>query len=126
MKEKDIEDTYVFEVVLDEIFLQTRTHSTYKPVSKVPPVFRDLALIMDENQNVGEIIEAIYRVDKKMIKNVEVFDVYKGENIEAGKKSVAVKIMLEEQDTLTDEVINQKMTKIIKSLEYQYKVTLRS
>ena len=81
---------------------------------------------MDENQNVGEIIEAIYRVDKKMIKNVEVFDVYKGENIEAGKKSVAVKIMLEGQDTLTDEVINQKMTKIIKSLEYQYKVTLRS
>ena len=126
MKEKDIEDTYVFEVALDEIFLQTRTHSTYKPVSKVPPVFRDLALIMDENQNVGEIIEAIYRVDKKMIKNVEVFDVYKGENIEAGKKSVAVKIMLEGQDTLTDEVINQKMTKIIKSLEYQYKVTLRS
>ncbi len=126
MKEKDVEDTYVFEVALDEIFLQTKPHSTYKPISKVPPVFRDLALIMDENQNVGEIIEAIYRVDKKMIKNVEVFDVYKGENIEAGKKSVAVKIMLEEQDTLTDEVINQKMTKIIKSLEYQYKVTLRS
>ena len=80
---------------------------------------------MDNNQSIGEIIDAIYRVDRKMIKQVEVFDVYSGENIEDGKKSVALKVMLESEDTLTDEVINQKITKIIKSLEYQYHVTLR-
>jgi len=125
LKENDIEDTYVFEIALDEIFMSDGKTPVYKTVSKVPPVFRDLALIMDVNQNVGQIIEAIYRVDKKMIKNVEVFDVYMGEAIGENKKSVAVKIMLEEQDTLTDDVINAKMNKIIKSLEYQYHVELR-
>lgn len=126
MKKQDIEDTYVFEIVLDEIFMKESEITKFTPISKVPPVFRDLAFIMDINQEVGEIINSIYRVDKKMIKDVEVFDVYCGENIENGKKSVAIKIMLESTDTLTDEIINAKMTKIIKSLEYQYHITLRA
>lgn len=124
-KDEDIEDTYVFEINLDEIFLKENNVTIFSSISKVPPVFRDLAFIMDNNQSIGEIIDAIYRVDRKMIKQVEVFDVYSGENIEDGKKSVALKVMLESEDTLTDEVINQKITKIIKSLEYQYHVTLR-
>lgn len=126
LKEKDLEEAYVFEIQLDEIFMIEHKNTMYTQVSKVPPVFRDLALIMDEKQDVGIIVDAIYRTDKKMIKDVEVFDVYKGDNIEQGKKSVAVKITLEEQDTLTEEVINAKMKKIIKSLQYQYKITLRS
>ncbi len=124
-KDEDIEDTYVFEINLDEIFLKENNVTIFTSISKVPPVFRDLAFIMDNNQSIGEIIDAIYRVDRKMIKQVEVFDVYSGENIEEGKKSVALKIMLESEDTLTDEVINQKITKIIKSLEYQYHIALR-
>ena len=60
-----------------------------------------------------------------MIKSVEIFDEYKGENIEAGKKSIAIKIMLESNETLTEETISAKMNKIIKSLEYQYHITLR-
>lgn len=126
MKKQDIEDTYVFEITLDEIFMKEVELTKFTPISKVPPVFRDLAFIMDEKQGVGEIVNAIYRVDKKMIKDVEVFDVYIGTNIENGKKSVAVKIMLESSDTLTDEVINAKMTKIIKSLEYQFNISLRA
>ncbi len=126
MKIEDIEDTYVFEIMLDEIFMKQNEVTKFTPISKVPPVFRDLAFIMDDKQEVGDIVNAIYRVDKKMIKEVEVFDVYCGENIEKGKKSVAIKIMLESADTLTDELINAKMNKIIKSLEYQYHVTLRS
>lgn len=124
-KNEDVEDTYVFEVNLDEIFLKETSVTTFTSISKVPPVFRDLAFIMDNNQNIGEIVDAIYRVDRKMIKQVEVFDVYSGDNIEEGKKSVALKVMLESEDTLTDEVITQKVNKIIKSLEYQYHITLR-
>lgn len=125
MNSQDIEDTYVFEIALDEIFLKDDKVTTFTSISKVPPVFRDFAFIMDDNQNIGDIIEAIYRVDKKMIKNVEVFDVYKGENIEEGKKSVAVKVMFESNETLTEEIITQKMTKIIRSLEHQYHAVLR-
>ena len=125
LKEQNIEEAYVFEIALDEIFLKEDKPIMFTPISKVPPVFRDLAFIMDEKQNVGAIINAIYRTDKKMIKSVEIFDVYQGENIEAGKKSVALKIMLESNETLTEEVISAKMTKIIKSLEYQFHVSLR-
>ena len=124
-KTQDIDTTYVFEIALDEIFLKEDKPILFTPISKVPPVFRDLAFIMDENQSVGKIIESIYRTDKKMIKSVEIFDEYKGENIESGKKSVAIKIMLESNETLTEETISAKMNKIIKSLEYQYHITLR-
>lgn len=124
-KKQDVENTYVFEINLDEVFLKESEITLMKPISKVPAVYRDLAFIMDENAQIGDIIEAIYRVDRKMIKFVEVFDVYSGERIESGKKSVALKIMLEADDTLTDEIINQKINKIIKSLEYQHHVTLR-
>ena len=125
MNEQDINDTYVFEISLDEMFLKEDKVNVFTPISKVPPVFRDFAFLMDDAQNVGEIINAIYRCDKNMIKNVEIFDVYKGENIEEGKKSVALKVMFESNETLTDEVITQKMNKIVKSLEYQYKAVLR-
>ncbi len=125
MKEQDIENTYVFEIALDEIFLKEDKPILFTPISKVPPVFRDLAFLMDEKQNVGQIVDAIYRTDKKMIKSVEIFDEYKGENIEVGKKSVALKVMLESNETLTEEVISSKMNKIIKSLEYQFHISLR-
>ncbi len=124
-KMQDLENTYVFEICLDEIFEVQNEITMMKPISKVPAVVRDLAFIMDNNQPIGDIVEAIYRVDKKMIKMVEVFDVYSGDRIEEGKKSVALKVMLESDDTLTDEVINQKVNKIIKSLEYQFHITLR-
>ena len=125
MSEQNIEDTYVFEIALDEIFLKESKVTTFTSISKVPPVFRDFAFIMDDNQKVGDIVNAIYRVDKNMIKDVMIFDVYKGENIDEGKKSVALKVMFESNETLTDEIITQKMTKIIRSLEHQYHAVLR-
>ena len=125
LKEQNVEDAYVFEIALSEIFLKEEKPIMFTPISKVPPVFRDLAFIMDAKENVGPIVNAIYRTDKKMIKSVEIFDIYQGENIESGKKSVAVKIMLESNETLTEEVITQKINKIIKSLEYQFHITLR-
>ena len=80
---------------------------------------------MDQNIAVGEVIDAIYRCDKNMIKKVSVFDIYVGDKIESGKKSVAVRITLESLDTLTDEVINQKMKKILNTLAYMYKIEIR-
>ena len=60
-----------------------------------------------------------------MIKKVSVFDIYVGDKIEATKKSVAVRITLESLDTLTDEVINQKMKKILNTQAYMYKIEIR-
>jgi phenylalanyl-tRNA synthetase beta chain len=125
VKQNDIEPTYVFEVLLEPLFEVESKVILFKQISKVPSVERDLALVMDLSTPVGEVVDAIYRCDKAMIKKVSVFDVYVGDKIEEGKKSVAVRITLEAQDTLTDEVINQKMKKILNTLAYCFKIEIR-
>lgn len=125
VKQNDIEPTYVFEVLLEPLFEVESKVILFKQISKVPSVERDLALVMDLSTPVGEVVDAIYRCDKAMIKKVSVFDVYVGDKIEEGKKSVAVRITLESQDTLTDEVINQKMKKILNTLAYCFKIEIR-
>ena len=98
---------------------------SFKHISKVPSVDRDLALVMDQKQNVGEILDAIKKSDK-MISNISVFDIYVGEKIDASKKSVAIRITLESDETLTEDVISSKIQRILKSLEYRFKITLRA
>ena len=125
-KDNDIENTYVFELQLEPIYELKNEVVTFKPISKVPSVERDLALVMDKNQAVGDVIESIYRCDSKMIKNVQVFDLYEGSHIEEDKKSVAVRITLESDETLTDDIINAKIKKILNTLAYCYKIELRN
>ena len=74
---------------------------------------------------VGDIIDAIYKVDKETIKNVEVFDIYKGLTLGANVRSVAFRITLEADTTLTEDVISTKLQKIIKMAEYRFNVKLR-
>ena len=81
---------------------------------------------MNKDQNVGEIIDAIYKTDKQMIKNVTVFDIYTGEKLGADLKSVAFRITLESDVVLTDEIITGKVNKIIKMAEFRYQAKLRS
>ena len=125
VKNEDIEPTYVFEVKLEPLFNIASNVIMFKHISKVPSVERDLALVMDKDVLVGEVVDAIYRCDKNMIKKVSVFDIYVGDKIDENKKSVAVRITLESLDTLTDEVINQKMKKILNTLAYMYKIEIR-
>ena len=97
----------------------------YTPISKVPAVERDLALLINKEQPLGEIIDAIKSTDKKMITKVEIFDIFEDEKIGLDKKSVAFRITLEANETLTEEIISSKINKILKSLEFRFKITLR-
>lgn len=124
-KENNIEETYVFEIYLDTILKDEKAVVGFTPVSKVPSVERDLALVMDQSQLVGEVIDAIKKSDK-MISKVAVFDIYIGDKIEENKKSVAIRITLESDETLTEEIISSKIKRILKSLEYRFKITLRA
>ena len=124
-KENHLEEVYVFELFLDAITSVPLEINHFIPISKVPSVERDLALVMDVHQPIGEIIEAIQKSDK-MIVQVKVFDVYMDERLSDCKKSVAVRITLESDETLTEEVISSKIKRILKSLEYRYQITLRS
>lgn len=124
-KDNNLEEVYVFEICLDTITSTPLDVKSFTPISKVPSVERDLALVMDIHQPIGEIIEAIQKSDK-MISSVKVFDLYMDEKTLNHKKSVAVRITLESDETLTEEVISSKMKRILKSLEYRYQISLRA
>ncbi len=124
-KDNNLEDTYVFEINLDKVLENVKPVISFKHISKVPSVDRDLALVMDIDMNIGEVLEAIKKSDK-MISNIKVFDLYVGDKIDANKKSVAIRITLESDETLTEDVIASKINRILKSLEYRFKITLRA
>lgn len=123
---EDLDGTYVFEINVQKLFDMNLPEVMFKQMSKLPAVERDLALVMNKDQNVGEIIEAIYKTDKQMIKKVVVFDIYTGEKLGADLKSVAFRITLESDEVLTDEIITSKVNKIIKMAEFRYQAKLRS
>ena len=99
----------------------------YKPFSRLPAVKRDLAMVMDKDQPVGELLETIYKIDRKLTKVVEVVDVYTGEQIPQGKKSVAFRVFYQSDSaTLEDSQIEPLFEKAISTLAKQYDAQLRA
>ncbi|MDL2211077.1 phenylalanine--tRNA ligase subunit beta [Bacteroides sp. OttesenSCG-928-M17] len=99
---------------------------SYKEISKYPAVKRDLALLVDKNIQFAEIEKIAYETEKKLLRDVSLFDVYEGKNLEAGKKSYAVSFMLQdESQTLTDKVIDKIMAKLVRNLEEKLGAKLR-
>ncbi|MCD4789444.1 MAG: phenylalanine--tRNA ligase subunit beta [Bacteroidales bacterium] len=98
----------------------------YKGVPKFPEVRRDLALLLDRNVPFAEVEKLAYRVESKILKEINLFDVYEGENIEEGKKSYAVSFILQDEEkTLTDKVIDKIMNKMMKAFEDNLNATIR-
>ena len=90
---------------------------SFKEISKFPAVKRDLALLLDKNIQFAEIEKIAYETEKKLLKEVELFDVYEGKNLEAGKKSYAVSFLLQDEiQTLNDKMIDKIMSKLVKNL----------
>ena len=90
----------------------------YREISKYPAVSRDLALLIDKNVEFVTIESVAYRSEKKLLRKVELFDVYEGKNLPEGKKSYAVNFILQdEQKTLNDKQIDSIMNKIIANLK---------
>lgn len=98
----------------------------YAEISKFPAVSRDLALLLDENIEFAQIEEIAYKTEKKLLKAVNLFDVYEGKNLPAGKKSYAVNFILQDSDkTLNDKAIEAIMNKLINQLRTQLNCELR-
>lgn len=99
---------------------------SFREISKFPAVSRDLALLLDRNIEFEEIERVAYQSEKKYLKSVELFDVYEGKNLSAGKKSYAVNFILQDESkTLNDKQIDAIMTKIIANLKKELKAELR-
>lgn len=99
---------------------------SYKELSKFPAVKRDLALLLDKHIQFAEIEKIAYDTEKKLLRDVALFDVYEGKNLESGKKSYAVTFVLQDENqTLTDKVIDKIMAKMVKNLEDKLGAKLR-
>lgn len=99
---------------------------TFSELSKYPAVSRDLALLVDKKVEFAEIEEIARQTEKKILKKVELFDVYEGKNLPVGKKSYAVNFILQDDSkTLTDKAIDAIMKKLIHQLTTRLKAELR-
>ena len=112
-----------------DLFLKSlpEKEMTYTEVSKFPEVRRDLALVLDKKVTFVEIENVARNTEKKLLKKVNLFDVYEGKGIAEGMKSYAVSFILQDNEkTLNDKQIEAVMTKLQKNLENQLGAKVRS
>lgn len=124
-KEKDLQDVWVCEVKLGKLLQVELQGKIYKYISKVPSVERDIAVVVKKDVLASELLEVIKQADKKILSEVKIFDVYEGEKVASDEKSIALKLVFTSNETLTDEVINQKIEKILKQLAEKLHAKLR-
>jgi phenylalanyl-tRNA synthetase beta chain len=108
------------------IVLAKKNKISYHKVSKFPAVRRDLALLIDKQVQFEEIERIAFGTEKKLLKKVNLCEVYEGKNIEEGKKSYAVSFILQDEEkTLTDKVIDKTMRKLMGAYQHKLNATIR-
>ena len=128
LKAFDIDhDVFFADFNWDELMKAIRNVKvSYTEISKFPAVKRDLALLLDKKVQFAEIEKIAYETEKKLLKSVELFDVYEGKNLEADKKSYAVSFLLQDENaTLNEKQIDKIMQKLIANLQNRLNATLR-
>ncbi|MFU2206782.1 phenylalanine--tRNA ligase subunit beta [Streptococcus pluranimalium] len=116
-KDFDIPETYVAELNLSAIEVALTNDLIFTDITKYPAVSRDVALLLNQETSHQEIVDAIENAGVKRLTAIKLFDVYAGNNIESGKKSMAYSLTFQNpNDNLTDEEVAKYMEKITKSL----------
>jgi phenylalanyl-tRNA synthetase beta chain len=120
-----IKTSYIIELDIDALLSLAGKLYEYRPVSRFPSTIRDLALIVDEQVTYQQVINIVQSFP--LVNNVVLFDLYRGEQVPSGKKSLAFRITYQSADhTLTDNEVNGVQDKILKRLEQELKSTLRA
>lgn len=118
-------DAFVFQ--MDLAPLSERKLPEFKPLSKFPSIRRDLALVVEDSVKAGELLDFIVKNGGKLLTDAHIFDIYKGEHLEPGKKSIALAMTLRHPDkTLEDAEINAVVDKVVSGLAEQYGAVLRN
>ncbi|HOH54816.1 MAG TPA: phenylalanine--tRNA ligase subunit beta [Paludibacteraceae bacterium] len=128
LKSFDIEnEVYYADIDWNLLIEETKGKQvSFAEISRFPEVKRDLALLLDKNITFAEIEKIAYQTERKLLKKVQLFDVYEGKNIEPGKKSYAVSFVLQDETkTLTDNQIDAIMQKLMKNFSEKLGAKLR-
>ncbi|MBV6485526.1 MAG: Phenylalanine--tRNA ligase beta subunit [Flavobacteriales bacterium] len=120
-------EVFYAQINLDNfIKLASKTKIQYKEISKYPSVRRDLALLIDKQINYHQLEQLAYKQEKRLLKQVNLFDVYEGKNLEEGKKSYAVSFVFQDDEkTLTDVQIDKTMERLIQVFNTELGAKLR-
>jgi len=120
-------EIYYADINWNEVLTELGEHNVkYTEISKFPEVKRDLALLIDKNISFSEIEKIAFETERKLLKRVNLFDVYEGKNLESGKKSYAVSFVLQDDNkTLTDSQIEGIMKKLQANYETKLGAKLR-
>lgn len=126
-KQYGVSNTVMLELKLTNLY-QTKTSKVkFAPISKYPSMSRDFAFVVEQSVSAQSIIDTIRKSDKNFIQSIEIFDVYSGEHVEAGKKSIALRVTLQAKDhTMVEAEVQEVVTKIMNNLEKQVQAVLRS
>jgi phenylalanyl-tRNA synthetase beta chain len=123
-KELSLSKCYVYEIDLTVVL--SRKISKYLPFSSYQQAQRDIALVVDQTTPVAQLIEAINKLNQDHFIGVSLFDVYEGEHIEAGKKSVALNLAYQSlEGTLADDEVNTKVDEVLTLMKEKFSATLR-
>lgn len=118
---------YIAQLNFDKMVEESNLDRRYKPLPKYPGIARDIAVVVDEDVLVGELEKIIWKNSQGLIEKVELFDIYVGDQVEEGKKSVAFSIFYRSSDrTLKDEEVNVIQQAIVEDLEKQLGAVLRA
>ena len=118
--------TFIAELDFEALIANAVPFKGYKNLPKFPSVARDFALVVDDNLKIGELITCIKKFSEA-VKDVTLFDIYKGENIPQGKKSVAIKVVIQsDEKTLSDKDIQDFTNKLLNTLKSNFNAALRT
>ncbi|MCD7032831.1 phenylalanine--tRNA ligase subunit beta [Metabacillus sp. GX 13764] len=125
-KQNDLTDTYVFELDLTKLMEADSEGVSYSVIPRFPGITRDIALVTSKETAAGDLRSAIIAAGGKLLKEVSVFDVYEGDRLEEGKKSIAFSLKyMDPERTLTDEEVAASYSKIMKAAEEKFGAVLR-
>ncbi|HEY8270338.1 MAG TPA: phenylalanine--tRNA ligase subunit beta [Pseudobdellovibrionaceae bacterium] len=114
------------ELDLDQLYKGQPRPSRFETLSKFPAVERDFALVMAKSVRVGDVVREIRKQGGGILNSVDIFDVYEGEKMEAGKKSVAIRLTFQDKNaTLQDVQVVEASNKILETLKKQFSLTMR-
>lgn len=119
-------DVYVFEIDLDALLKLHPTKMSYKDIPKYPSITKDIAFVVDRELNASVIEKHIRASGGKLLTDIEVFDVYTGENLKENQKSIAYKLtFLDQSKTLTEEEVMDIFNRIIEEVQTKCNAKLR-
>ncbi|HHT36936.1 MAG: phenylalanine--tRNA ligase subunit beta [Candidatus Wallacebacter cryptica] len=116
---------YLAEIHLNKLIKHRKPVPRFELLPRYPAVERDLAVLVDEEIPVGAIVEELQSAGGSLLKAVNIFDVYQGKQVEAGKKSIAFSFVFQGERTLTDDEVNQQLKQMYNAIQEKFAAVMR-